>query len=100
MNAPHRELVEVLRKTRALLVRPGNDFAWSSWENAAAALAELGGHIAAIERGQLPTRLDLTALFGPTGPIQEVSLSSGWGEEFVAVAAEFDAAIQRVYGSA
>lgn len=91
------ELVEALRESRALLALPSNDFAWSSWEDAAAALAELDAHIAAIEGGQLPPQLDLAVLFAPTGPIQEVSVSSGWGREFVAVAARFDAAAERVY---
>jgi len=29
-------------------------------------------------------------LFAPTGPIQEVSLSSGWGQEFLELAERFD----------
>ncbi len=32
----------------------------------------------------------------PTGSIQEVSVSSGWGEEFLAVSERFDAVIKRV----
>ena len=72
-----QQLVEVLREARALLALPGNDFAWSSWEDAPAALAELDQQIAAIESGQLPAKLDLEVLFAPTGPMQEVSLSSG-----------------------
>jgi hypothetical protein len=83
-----------------LLALPGNDFAWSSWADAPAALAELVRHITAIEAGRLPPRLDLAVLFAPTGPIQEVSLSSGWANEFLDVAARFDAAADRVYGPA
>ena len=37
----------------------------------------------------------MAVLFLPTGPIQEVSLSSGWGDEFVALADRFDAAAAR-----
>jgi hypothetical protein len=65
----------------------------------AAALAELDRQIAAIERGQLPRRLDLEVIFAPTGPIQEVSLSGGWAEEFLALADRFDAVVERVYRS-
>src|SRR5262245_41444106 len=96
VDARH-ELADILRQARELLARPGNDFAWSSWEDTSAALAELDRQIAAVESGQLPPQLDLAVLFGPTGPIQEVSLSSGWGDEFLAVAARFDAAAERVY---
>ena len=38
----------ILNEARALLALPGNDFAWSSWEDAAAALAELDAAIAAL----------------------------------------------------
>lgn len=31
--------------------------------------------------------------FTSTGPMQEVSLSSGWGQEFLALAKRFDAAM-------
>src|SRR5215831_1814347 len=94
-----QEVVTVLREARALLARPGNDFTWSSWEDAAAALAELDRQIAALEGGELPPRLDLAVLFAPTGPIQEVSVSSGWGWEFLAVAARFDAAAASCWGN-
>lgn len=96
-DAARRELVEVLREARALLALPDNDFCWSSWSDSNAALATVDRYIAMIEAGSLPPRLDLAVLFGPTGPIQEVSLSSGWGMEFLAVAGRFDAAAERVY---
>ncbi len=93
-----QELVEVLREARALLALPGNDFAWSSWVDGQAALAELDRQIAAIERGQLPAELDLDVLFAPTGPMQEVSLSSGWAQDFLDVAAKFDIVAKRLWG--
>jgi hypothetical protein len=92
-----RELMDVLRQARELLALPGNDFAWSSWKDGAAALAELDQQIAVIESGDLPPQLDLAVLFAPTGPMQEVSLSSGWANEFLVVADRFDAAAERVY---
>ena len=97
MDAARQELVEVLREARALLAQPGNDFAWSRWEDRDEALRELDRNIAAIASGSLPERLGLSILFGPTGSIQEVSVSSGWGYEFLAVAARFDAAEARAY---
>jgi hypothetical protein len=46
---------------------------------------------------QPPAELSLSILFAPTGPIQEVSLSSGWGGEFLKLASTFDAALDEVY---
>jgi len=92
-----QELLAVLRQARALLAVPGNDFAWSSWPDAQAALAEVDRHIAAIECGHLPAPLNLAVLFAPTGPMQEVSLSSGWADAFLAVASRFDAVAGRLW---
>jgi hypothetical protein len=99
VDAARRELVNVLREGRSLLARPGNDFAWSSWADAGAALAEADALIATLEAGRLPSRLTVSVLFAPTGPIQEVSISSGWGEEFMALAARCDAAVEALYNS-
>ena len=100
MPSPLAELIEVLTRIRGLLLLPDNDFAWSSWEDAEAAVRELDGLIELLRSGQLPSRLDMRVLFAPTGPIQEVSLSSRWGEAFLKIAEQFDRAEQRAYGSA
>jgi hypothetical protein len=98
MDMARSELIEVLRAARALLASPGNDFVWSSWECADEALREMDWLIEVVEVGRLPERHRLSLLFAPTGPIQEVSISSGWGIQFLAVAERFDGALARVYG--
>jgi hypothetical protein len=95
-TSPTNELVEVLRETRQLLARPENNFIWSHWDSAADALREVDAFIAQIESGDTSRRAELELLFAPTGSIQEVSVSSGWGEEFLAVSEQFDAVIKRV----
>lgn len=99
MNVSQRELANVLREARSLLALPDNDFSWSSWLDASAALAEVDELIATLESGRLPSRLKLSVLFAPTGPIQEVSISSGWGNEFLALAARCDAAVKAAYNA-
>ena len=93
---PHERLLSVLREARAFLSRSGNDFAWSKWDDAADALREFDGLISRVERGDIPGRFELDILFAPTGAIQEVSLSSGWGDEFCDLAARFDEVIKRL----
>ena len=90
-------LVQVLRDARALLARPDNDFDWSSWLDAEHALREVDGLIGELEGGGLPPRGAIEILFLPTGPMQEVALSSGWGDAFLAVADRYDAAAAAVY---
>jgi hypothetical protein len=92
MNSIHQSLVAVLQETRQFLSRPENDFAWSSWHDGPAAIQEVEGIIARIKSGNMPERSDIELLFAPTGPIQEVSMSSGWGREFLELANRFDAA--------
>jgi hypothetical protein len=58
----------------------------------------LDGHVAAIERDDTSRLPELKVLFAPTGSIQEVSVSSGWGEEFLGLAARFDKAAARAEG--
>ncbi|HZZ44384.1 MAG TPA: hypothetical protein VFE58_15725 [Tepidisphaeraceae bacterium] len=71
------KLADVLREAMDWLSRPKNDFAWSSWNNPEEALAEISAYIAQPEAKKLPPKHNLTMLFTPTGPIQEVSVSSG-----------------------
>jgi hypothetical protein len=94
-----RELVDVLRECRALLARPDSDYLWSSWEDADAALEEVDGIIAAIEQGE-PLSRWWSVIFAPTGPMQEVSLSSGWGDAFITLANRWDAAMEVARGLA
>ena len=83
-------ILAVMTAMRRLVALPGNDFAWSAWRDHQAALADMDRAIAALTQGAVP---NLSFLFAPTGPLQEVSLRSGWGAEFLALAARFDAAM-------
>lgn len=97
MNSKCQKLAEVLREARQLLLRPDNNFDWSAWEDAPAALHEIDSLLTRIESGHLPSRSALQLLFLPTGPIQEVSISSGWGQEFLELASRFDTAVAQAY---
>lgn len=100
MDPGRRALVDVLLDARSLLARPGNDFGWSGWEDADAAFAEVDVLIGGIQSGRLPSRPVISILFAPTGPLQETAVSSGWGDEFLALAGRCDAALKNVYGAA
>jgi hypothetical protein len=84
-----QRLVEILREVRSHLARPGTDFAWSSWADGADALAEIDELIAQVRSGNvLKRKLDL--LFAPTASLQEISISNGWGDEFLGLARAYD----------
>jgi hypothetical protein len=92
-----QELVDVLRSACELARRPGNDFTWSTWDDADGAVMEISAYITTIEAGWLPPRMQMAVVFAATGPLQEVGLASGWGEEFRAIVARFEAAEVKVY---
>ena len=83
-------LAAVLAEARRLVSRPDNDFAWSGWADASAAIREIEAMLLLLHNGILPDRTELKVLFAPTGPLQEVSLSSGWADEFLTLARSFD----------
>jgi hypothetical protein len=87
-------LLQALRETRDLLARPDSDYAWSSWGNAETALREIDALIECVRSGAVPDATQLGVLFAPTGPIQEVSLSSGWADAFLELADRIDDAMQ------
>jgi hypothetical protein len=86
-------LVEVLKETRARLAQPENDFGLSRWKSAAAAVAEVDGILRRISAGETIELFDLEMFFAPTSSLQEVSLHSGWGDDFLRLASRLDAAI-------
>lgn len=76
-----------------MLSLPNNDYSWSSWEDDADALEEIDEILTRLESGDDPASISMSVLFAPTGPMQEVSLSSGWGDQFVELAERFDRAM-------
>lgn len=86
-------LLTIFSEVRTLLAHPENDFDWSSWQDEEDALAEIDGIIANLRAGETPDTATMHVLFAPTGPMQEVSLSSGWGNRFLELAERFDEAI-------
>ena len=82
-----RKLIDILKEARALMARDDNDFAWSSWIDQDHAIAEINSIIAELENVSVR---EIGVLFAPTGPIQEVSLRSGWGNQFLELAERFD----------
>jgi hypothetical protein len=94
--AAQSDLIALLLQARDALAEPDNDFSWSSWQDATAAVEELDGHIAGLRRGGTDVDpLDLQVLFAATGPICEVSRASGWSEAYRGLAQRFDAALER-----
>lgn len=98
-TSPNQELIEILEEARFFLALPDNDFSWSWWEDSTEALREVDNLLGEFRCGNLPRKLDLDVLFVVTGPICEVSVSSGWGESWAELGGRFDVALEKRYGS-
>ncbi len=83
-------LVRLLRVILDRLREPEADVAWSRYTTADEAIGDVLRQIRRLESGDETTLAELRLLFGPTGSFQEISLSSGWGEEFLRLASQFD----------
>lgn len=54
------------------------------------ALIEINRHLEIIQANGAPDLAEMHILFAPIGNLQEVSMDNGWGEDFLALAAECD----------
>jgi hypothetical protein len=83
-------LADVLIEARRLVSLPDNNFTWATWDDAEEAIAEIDGLLSRSHLGPPPMG-EVAVLFMPTGDLQEVSISSGWGNEFIDLANRYDA---------
>ena len=87
---PTESLIHVLESAIELISIPDNDYCWSPWSSDQEAKREIQSLISIVKNGALPDRVKVSVLFATTGPLQEVSLSSGWAEAFLKVAEKYD----------
>lgn len=90
------ELTSILLRVRELLSLPDANFDWSSWPDAPTAIREIDRLLSKVENGAIVPASEIRFLFFPTGPIQEVSLSSGWADEFLDLADRIDLVLGRM----
>lgn len=86
------ELIAVFEEARRLALLPDNDFSWSGWSDADEAVAAIERVLDRLRQNVTINNISMGIFFLPTGPLQELSISSGWGDEFIALADRFDAA--------
>ena len=89
-------LIAVLEETLSALCRPRSDFSLSGWNDQTEARSEIGAIVEQLRDGSVPDRSALQISFLPTGPVQEVSVKSGWGKEFLSLARRFDAEFNQI----
>lgn len=89
-------LADILEETKALLARPGTIFSWSHWRDQSEAIADLERLKLAIAERRHDDLSRVRLLFAPRGPIQQVSIATGWGVEFLKLADRLDRAVETI----
>ncbi len=89
-------VTNVLMKTKALIKVSDIDVVWSRFENKEELITALDDHIEKLRSQDFAKLWNLIVLFAPTGSLQEISISSGWSTEYLALASEFDIAINEL----
>jgi hypothetical protein len=87
-------LLSILEKAQKMVAIQSNMFIWTDWKNSQEAIDELQKIKQEIERDNYSSISALEIIFGPTGPMQELSIDSGWTNEFILLAEDIDKAIE------
>jgi len=96
VNEKINNVIKVLKKTKAIIKNTTIDVAWSQFESEEEVIEALDEQMEKLISHDFSTIWDLILLFAPTGSLQEISISSGWGDEYLTLAFEFDTAINEL----
>ena len=89
-------LIDLLDNIKEIIRTRDTDMLWSIFETKEDFLKELDNHIQKFQNNDFSSIEQLIGLFLPTGDLQEIALSSGWGEEYLAISKKFDDLIQLI----
>ena len=87
------KLLSVLSEILELLRQPDLDVKWSTYDTPEQAVQDLESHFRRIEAKDFSQLRALEKLFGPSGALQEIADSNGWGKRFLTLAHYFDCCI-------
>ncbi|MFF3569021.1 hypothetical protein [Nocardia jiangxiensis] len=92
------EVVRILETAIDVVALPDTDVSWSGHDEPAQVITELRDLIRRISPPgpDSATTRQISLLFAPTGAVQEISISSGWGEGFLLLAERMDRALGEI----
>lgn len=89
------EVVRLLEVLIGIIARPDTDLSWSGYDDPEVLITELRGLIRRMRQPDPDAGAvrEISLLFAPTGRIQEIAISSGWGEGYLVLAEQMDRAL-------
>ena len=90
-----QQIIEIVNAI-FMKVNAETDVEWTQFSSAPALIDELTISIEKLRQGDYQTLENLYLMFLPTGSFQELSVSNGWGDEFLQLAEQFDACYEKL----
>ena len=94
INKKIAEVINIIKVLKGIIKSPETDILHSSFNTGEEVLNELNTHIQKLMKEDFSKIEDLIILFAPTSDLQEISITSGWGKQFLSIAERFDGAIK------
>jgi hypothetical protein len=95
METPTDKLIEIIEIIKGKIT-PETDIVWTRYNSIDELNTDLDKLIQGINTNDRETYFKLEILFAPTGSFQELSITNGWGEEFIQLSKTFDEQIEIV----
>jgi dATP pyrophosphohydrolase len=90
-------MITLLNEIKEFIRVRDTNMLWTIFDTEKDFLKELDIHIERIQNNDFSSFEQLISLFLPTGDLQEIALSSGWGEEYLVISKKFDDLIQVLF---
>ncbi len=91
-----KDIIRLLKIIRGYVGIKDCDVTMSTFNTSKDVINAIDNHITRLSESDISKINELKILFLPTSDFQEISISNGWGEEYLEIAEEFDSLVQLV----
>ncbi|MHA2399786.1 MAG: hypothetical protein ACXADU_12980 [Promethearchaeota archaeon] len=89
-------IIKILESIKKIINTSETVVLHSTFDRKESVIDELDNHILRLKNEDFSKIEDLIILFSPTSDLQEISLDSGWSEQFLLISERFDSAIKEL----
>ncbi|MHA1914380.1 MAG: hypothetical protein ACW986_10650 [Promethearchaeota archaeon] len=98
VNGKIKVVIIILELLKGIMDDPETDVLHSTFDTKEEIIDELDRNILKLRSEDFSMIEDLIILFSPASDLQEISLDSGWGKQFLIISERFDSAIKDLIG--
>jgi len=90
-------VIEILENLKRIIETKETNIIYSTFDSIEDLIFELDTHIQKLKDEDFSKIDDLILLFAPTSDLQEISISSGWGKQFLDISERFDSVTKDLF---